>query len=522
MNRRTQVLLEALDKYLTESTTMKVIEIIAESRLDEISRNPLTWGPAIAELWPIAKQYAVRAGEKSAEFVTNTAIPATQRGWRWIERAIGQSPEAERIFVQRQAELFAEELKINPLAKLEDSPGVIEYLRASGQTTMPKALEELYPAIKQQADAILKNPKANVTTVAKQAEKDAAAAQKQTARQQAEAEKNLTQQQRDAKRAQERAEARTDKEKAAQRKHELDLAKAEKEIAKAKANTTHTANTTNTTNTTNRVSSAIASRFGTPGGITEGLGWLKTTWLIGNGALALGLLAQPIKKYYDDMEGALDGLHQGATYYEALKATPGALEEVTTKDGTAPQNVEEWFVMYNHKQAERLMATMVGKLGGAMLYGAVGLGLFSLVGKFIPGVTAIGNAVTPAIFNSALAGSDDNPKSWILVMVMHNIFYAQDAARTGSDLYAQFNLPSAEDAIARYNAAVEKINKGVKADKKQSQADDARLPGLDAGEEEVAPGTATNQGAKPQSDQTNGEPAAGTTPGGATVSGDWK
>ena len=520
MNRRTQVLLETLDKYLTESTTMKVIEIIAESRLDEGPKDLLTIGKWVEELWPIAREAGKKAGAKTAEFWTDTAWPTTKLGWRVLMRTVKGTSETEQKFIADQGALLAKDLK-----EFAKNPAKFNGVKPTAESSIDKVMKtksnnsigiealeaelrdgDMLRRVEAEANQILKTERLAPEVAA--AEK--AAAEAKAAEKQAEAEKKLTQQQRDAKRAEERALARTDAEKAAQRKHELALKKAEEKIEKAKANTTHTS-----TNTTNTIQQSLGTTSST---MLANLGGWKKWWLGANALIAGSTLFSIFDTYDKNMDYARKGLAQGQTFFDDLKEQ-GQLAGMTI-NGQEPQNVEEWFVLFNHNQAELTAAKMaeIGTL--AVLGSAVSFGLLRFVSSGIAGTAGVLSG--PLAYNAWLAylANEDDPWKYFQGVILDHMI-ARDATTFLADIYQNRQIPDGSESKRKVADIINKIRSGYKADDKKSQEKDNVTPTLDNGEE-VVPGTATNQGAKVPDGEQSTEPAVGTTPGGATVSGDWK
>jgi hypothetical protein len=241
----------------------------------------------------------------------------------------------------------------------------------------------------------------------------------------------------------------------------------------------------------------FARRYGTSIGIKESLGVLQKTWLTANFITTFAILYKPLSTYFNNMEAARKYLELGDKGFQQLK-NAGQLEGMTI-DGQSPQNVEEWFVLYNHAQLQVCVAKLAEALTVTFVVSGAGYIVFRGMGAFIPGVKKLTNLAAPAAFNLFLNAMMQDPEPGkVMLGIVMNTWLGK--ATWIADIWQEYQIPSEGEARARYTAVVEKINKGI-----ESGGEDNK---------EAEPTTPIGQGGK--ADTANGataqEPAAQSTP----------
>jgi hypothetical protein len=184
-----------------------------------------------------------------------------------------------------------------------------------------------------------------------------------------------------------------------------------------------------------------------------------------------------------------------------------------TINGKTPENVEEWFVLYNHAQIQKAVAKMMQGTLVSVLFTAAGFTLFLIFGSWIPGAVKIGTVLSPAVFNTFLYHfqQEPNPSQLVVSLVMSTWFRKVTGL---ADWYVELGLLPDAESKAKYNAIAEKINKGYSADEKKAEEEDekkAKEAESEKTDDSVPPGTATNQGAKAEVPAPS-EPAVAQTP----------
>ena len=217
------------------------------------------------------------------------------------------------------------------------------------------------------------------------------------------------------------------------------------------------------------VANRFARRFGTSASIKGSLGVLQKTWLSANAITTLAILYKPLSTYFNNMEAARKYLELGDDGFQQLKSS-GQLNGMSI-DGQVPQNVEEWFVLYNHAQLQVCVAKLAEALTVTFVVSSAGYGLFRGIGAFIPGVKSLTNLAAPAAFNLFLNAMMQDPEPGkVMLGIVMNTWLGK--ATWVADIWQKYQIPSEGEARARYNAVVEKINNGItKSDGKTDQTD---------------------------------------------------
>lgn len=209
------------------------------------------------------------------------------------------------------------------------------------------------------------------------------------------------------------------------------------------------------------------------------------------------ILYGPISTYKKTMDSAREYL--GDTDNNAFQQLKDAGQlKGMSYQGREPENIEEWFVLYNRLQMQKAVAKMLEILSGSLLVSATGYGIFRLIGTFIPGVTKLTKIASPAAFNliALEIAKDPNPSQMILTLVMHNPLLMSDGATELANWMQESevaNMPKYKDSIERYNTIVKNVNAAIAKEAEASKKKDADSVKTD---EPVTPGTETNQGAK--------------------------
>jgi hypothetical protein len=222
----------------------------------------------------------------------------------------------------------------------------------------------------------------------------------------------------------------------------------------------------------------IAEEYGTSDGVKKSLGILKKTWLWTNFGTTIALLLfQPLGTYANNMEAARKYLELGDEGFQQLKSA-GQLKDMTI-NGQEPQNVEEWFVLYNHAQLDVALAKMLESFTVTLAVSSAGFFLFgkvaTIAGKFVAGLSTLNKGATiaaPAAFNLYLAAmnTDPAPNALVIGIVMGTWLGKLTWA---ADLYQKYRIPDVNESIKRYNAVVDKVNTGLTTDANKSKQDDA-------------------------------------------------
>jgi len=224
------------------------------------------------------------------------------------------------------------------------------------------------------------------------------------------------------------------------------------------------------------------------------------------------ILSGPISTYKKTMDSAREYL--GDTDNNAFQQLKDAGQLTgMSYQGREPENIEEWFVLYNRLQMQKAVAKMLEILSGSLLVSATGYGIFRVLGTFIPGVTQLTKIASPAAFNliALEIAKDPNPSQVILTLVMHNPLLMSDGATELANWMQESevaNMPKYKDSFERYDKIVKNINAAIAKEAEASKAKDAESEKTD---EPVPPGTATNQGAKAEVPAPS-EPAVAQTP----------
>jgi len=211
------------------------------------------------------------------------------------------------------------------------------------------------------------------------------------------------------------------------------------------------------------------------------------------------ILYGPISTYKQTMDKARQYL--GDTDNDAFQQLKDAGQlKGMSYQGREPENIEEWFVLYNHIQMQKAVAKMLEILSGSLLVSATGYGIFRVIGAFIPGVTKLTKIASPAAFNliAMEIAKDPNPSQVILSLVMHNPLLLSDGATELADWMQGSEvagMPKYKDSIERYNTIVKNVNAAIAKEQEASKKQDSEA-GTEKEAEPAAPGTATNQGAK--------------------------
>ena len=264
------------------------------------------------------------------------------------------------------------------------------------------------------------------------------------------------------------------------------------------------------------VANRFARRYGTSIAIKESLGVLQTTWLTANVITTTVILWKPLSTYATNMAAARKYLELGDEGFQQLK-NAGQLEGMTI-DGQSPQNVEEWFVLYNHAQLQVCVAKLAEALTVTFVVSLVGYGVFRGLGKFIPGVKKLTNLAAPAAFNLYLNAMMQDPEPGkVMLGIVMNTWLGK--ATWAADIYQKFRIPSEGEARARYNAVVDKVNKGIESGGKDNKEAEPTTPIGQGGKYDTTNGATTQE---PNVTTPDEQPAVATPVDKSTWKRDWQ
>jgi hypothetical protein len=233
------------------------------------------------------------------------------------------------------------------------------------------------------------------------------------------------------------------------------------------------------------VANRFARRYGTSIGIKESLGVLQKTWLTANCITTVVILYKPLSTYFTNMEAARKYLELGDEGFQQLK-NAGQLEGMTI-DGQSPQNVEEWFVLYNHAQLQVCVAKLAEALTVTFVVSGAGYGVFRGMGAFIPGVKKLTNLAAPAAFNLFLNAMMQDPEPGkVMLGIVMNTWLGK--ATWIADIWQEYQIPSEGEARARYTAVVDKINKGIESGGEDNKEAEPTTPVGQGGKADTANG----------------------------------
>jgi hypothetical protein len=253
-------------------------------------------------------------------------------------------------------------------------------------------------------------------------------------------------------------------------------------------------------------------------GLTRG----QTLWLGGNGLIAGSTIYSIIDTYFNNMAQARAGLADGEEYFQKLEAA-GQLKNFPTIDGRPVANIEEWFVLFHRRQVELAIAKILQALAQTAIVGLVAFNLLKFSTLGLAGSKTLW-VLGPPAYNMILAKMADNadPWGWAVDLIATDILGVASTTTWVAEIYQKFQLPNDSAVRAKFQTALDSVNKSVSADNKKSQDNNPTgqtTPVGQGGKDDTTNGTTTQE---PNVTTPDEQPAVATPVDKSTWKRDWQ